>query len=296
MVGDRNMSTRRIKMTPASRFSALLGAVMLTTVSILAIGCGSEEQLTAGPDSPPDTSRPGPGGGVPLAGEWIVSRLMVDDLPRDLAPGAPPTVSLKADGALTVHTGCNPLDGSVVVDDTTITVNGGLVWTEMGCDPALMDQQELLARLFSATVDYRTSGSSLTLSGNGVTAVLEPAPPAPAAGGSLRGSSWELAGWSDPGPDGSAVSAAGRADLTLSDDGMLSAFGGCSTVTARTEGDGRSFRVSDVAVSPGPCEASLTGQDAAVIAVLRDVVAAELSGDSLTLTAGDGRSLDYRRR
>jgi heat shock protein HslJ len=99
------------------------------------------------------------GGVADLQGAWTA----VNDVgaPAEVVKGS--TVALLFDGtSLRVTTGCNTLSGTARVVDSTLVVDG-LGGTEMGCEPALMRQEEWVGEMLRARPRLELSGPMLSL-------------------------------------------------------------------------------------------------------------------------------------
>jgi heat shock protein HslJ len=94
-----------------------------------------------------------------LRGTWTA----VNDVgaPSPVVEGS--TVALTFEGtSLRATTGCNTLTGTVRVVDSSLVVDG-LGGTEMGCEPALMRQEEWVAEMLRARPRLELSGPMLSL-------------------------------------------------------------------------------------------------------------------------------------
>ncbi len=94
-----------------------------------------------------------------LRGTWT----SVNDIraPYAVVPGS--RVALTFDGAkVRATTGCNTLTGTVRVVDSTLVVEG-LVGTEMGCEPELMQQEQWVGQMLAARPRLELSGPTLSL-------------------------------------------------------------------------------------------------------------------------------------
>lgn len=94
-----------------------------------------------------------------LRGTWTA----VNDVgaPSPVVEGS--SVALTFEGtSLRATTGCNTLTGTVRVVDSSLVVDG-LGGTEMGCEPALMRQEEWVAEMLRARPRLELSGPMLSL-------------------------------------------------------------------------------------------------------------------------------------
>lgn len=73
-------------------------------------------------------------------------------------------VGLDVDGPrVVVRTGCNALTFSATIEDSRLVPTGPGMRTEMGCDPALMAQEDLLVAAFTQGVRLERSGPYLAV-------------------------------------------------------------------------------------------------------------------------------------
>jgi heat shock protein HslJ len=116
----------------------------------------------------------GGAGGDPQAligGSYVVTSITVDG--RQVAVIDPVTISFAAD-SIAVDTPCNDMGGSITYTETRLEV-GPLASTRMGCEPALMEQDQVIAAALSANPTWQVADGSLTLTGEGTTIVADSA-------------------------------------------------------------------------------------------------------------------------
>lgn len=93
----------------------------------------------------------------PLHGDWQVRRI------RAAAPAAPLTVSIRADGRLTVRGGCNGLSVNYRISGRRLHLSHAMS-TLMACqDESLMQADDQIDRALRQTAGYRISGKTLWL-------------------------------------------------------------------------------------------------------------------------------------
>lgn len=135
-------------MTAHGSFRRLLPTVLIITT--MAAACGDDGGPAIGPGS--------------VVGRTFLSESVTrDDEPRPLVEGTRIRLMLHEDGRITASAGCNTLSGSMEVERDRIVV-GELSTTEMGCEPALHDQDEWLADVLVADPAYVLDGDRLRLS------------------------------------------------------------------------------------------------------------------------------------
>lgn len=94
-----------------------------------------------------------------LQGAWTA----VNDVGAPSAVVQGSSVALTFDGtSLRATTGCNALTGSVRVVESTLVVDD-LGVTDMGCEPALMRQQEWVGEMLQARPRLELSGPTLSM-------------------------------------------------------------------------------------------------------------------------------------
>jgi len=263
-----------------TRAALLAVAVTLT----LAVGCGRQQPDTAaGGDAEPDTS---------LDGRTFLSTGATG---RDLVPDTRVRLAF-AEGTVNANAGCNHLGARVRIDDARLIANQ-VVGTDMGCSPALMDQDAWLVGLLESSPQLILEGDTLTLRGpDGAILELvdrriaEPDRP-------LVGTTWRL----DAIVEGTAaegVASSVPADVTstlrISEDGQLSLAPGCNSGGADVQVSEGLLRLGPVVTTRMACAEEQMRIEEAVLTVLtRGEVDYSIDGDALTLTNG-GLSLVYR--
>ncbi len=98
---------------------------------------------------------------------YVVQTISVEGAEREVLE--PVAISFTAQG-IGVATPCNPLSGPVTYEGPTLTV-GPLVSTKMGCEPALMEQDQVLAQALEGTPQWSVTDGQLTLTGGGTVIV-----------------------------------------------------------------------------------------------------------------------------
>jgi len=92
-----------------------------------------------------------------------VTAISIDGGDREVVD--PVEIAFAAD-SISVATPCNGMSGPVTYSETTITV-GALASTKMACEPALMEQDQVIADALGANPTWKVTGSQLTLTGGG---------------------------------------------------------------------------------------------------------------------------------
>ena len=94
---------------------------------------------------------------------YAVTTITVDGADREVL--GPVEIVFTAD-TISVATPCNGMSGPVTYSESTLTV-GALASTKMACEPALMEQDQLLADALASNPTWQVSGETLTLTGGG---------------------------------------------------------------------------------------------------------------------------------
>ena len=134
------------------RWSARLRGVKtligLLVVALMAAGCGAGAAVD------------------PLGGrDFLSTSVTADGEPFALVDGTRVRLSF-ADGRLTASAGCNTIGYTYQLDGDTLVVEGGAM-TEMGCDPALHDQDEWLSEFLASRPTVAANGNDLVLTSDG---------------------------------------------------------------------------------------------------------------------------------
>ncbi len=225
------------------RLPAVAGAALLVALA----ACGSASQDPGLQPSDPFAAKD-----HALRGRTFVSTAVtVDGGPRPLVGGTDAVVGFTDDG-LTLHAGCNQMSARAAYADGRLTVDG-VGGTEMGCEPALMEQDAWLAGFLADDPRYLLDGDSLTLTGGDTVMELRPEPDEPAA--DLAGTRWRLDGVVEGrGADASVSSIPADVHASLSiDDGRLGLRTGCNAASGSVDVSGPTLTVSIDSMSDAGC-------------------------------------------
>lgn len=250
--------------------------VAVLLLLVLAAGCGARTEAQEGPA--PD----------PLRGKTFVAMAVTEDgKPKQLAPKTELTVEFTDDGRLIARAGCNIMQGQVDTSDGTLTVDGGLSMTEMGCDPARHDQDEFVAGVLSANPTWELTDGRLTIRSGTTVFDMAGKDDMPR---DLQGTTWVL----DTLIDGDVASsmAAGAPEVTLVFDGKkVTADTHCNGYTAEYVIEGDTITFTPGASTLMACEPEIMRGEAAVADALRDEVTFEVTADRLTFTHPSGKGI-----
>lgn len=129
----------------------VLITAVLAAASLSLAACGGGGSTAGGdPQSLIDTA-------------YNVTTVTVDGADREVL--GPVEIAFTAD-TISVATPCNGMSGPVTYSESTLTV-GALAATKMACEPALMEQDQVLADALASNPTWRVSGETLTLTGGG---------------------------------------------------------------------------------------------------------------------------------
>ena len=135
------------------RHLPLIGTALIASALALS-ACGGGSTAGGDPQSLVDTG-------------YAVTTITVDGIQRDVL--GPVEVAFTAD-SISVATPCNGMSGPVTYSESTLTV-GALAQTKMGCETALMEQDQVIADALAANPTWQVSGEQLTLTGGSTTIV-----------------------------------------------------------------------------------------------------------------------------
>lgn len=267
--------------------------VLVVLPLLLVLACSDDpDEVRAGGDggrsrSPPDQAA---AADDPLDGRTFVAILITEgEADRRLVAGTELRLGFD-DGQLSVTAGCNSLSGPYTLDGEVLTVSD-LAGTEMGCEPALMEQDTWIADVLSRDVTVSVEGAELTVSAADTTIFLtdrEVAQP----DASLVGSTWMLDSLID-GVTVSSVPVGVTATVTFAD-GTYSLSPGCNNgggaYSFGVDSTGReTLRFDAPALTRKACGGDAGSVEAAVLAVFEGIVDYDIIEQSLTLTKDELR-------
>lgn len=253
--------------------------VGLIALCVIGIACGQSGKAPTGDSGSPSpytgawrlTDGRGPDGEVPLVKGY---RITLDITDR------------KAGGTAA----CNSYGGDLDINGDSFSLKGGLVMTEMACDPGAMDSEAAYIDALAAVDTIAREGRTLTLTGPGTELRYEALSPPPIA--QLSDTTWRLESLIEGiGPEGTAVSAA-PARLTLRSDGELSGSTGCREFEGEWLQQGDEILFTRL-ITEGVCPPELRQQDNHVLGVLGDGFTAEVEEQSLTVFGKTELGLQY---
>ena len=268
--------------------------VLVVLPLLLVLACSDDpDEVRLGGDggrskSPPDQAA---AADDPLDGRTFVAILITEgEADRRLVAGTELRLGFD-DGQLSVTAGCNSLSGPYTLDGEVLTVSD-LAGTEMGCGPALMEQDTWIADVLSRDVTVSVEGAELTVSAADTTIFLtdrEVAGP----DASLVGNTWMLDSLID-GVTVSSVPVGVTATVTFADDGTYSLSPGCNNGGGAylfgVDSTGReTLHLDAPALTRKACGGDAGSVEAAVLAVFEGTVDYDIIEQSLTLTKDELR-------
>lgn len=197
------------------------------------------------------------------------------------------------DGTIGASLGCNSMGGDASVRDGVLVLDGGLATTEMGCEPALMDQDAWFGALLGSSPTVAVAGDELTLTSGGTVVVLRERsvvdPDRP-----LVGTEWTVDGFLDGDAAMSMAPPAAPASLRFdAETSMLTGSDGCNELTVPFEIDGDRLDFGDLVTTDVACPGNEEYAER-VAAALTGTVTYTIESRSLTLLAQDGRGATLR--
>lgn len=247
-------------------------AGLLLAGCLLAAGCGGSATGTV-----PDPT-----------GEWELVQLWRGSTVEPEPVGGRATLEV-GDGTVSGTAYCNRYSGTFRLDRDALVVEG-LGSTEMGCEPELMTAEAAYLEALGGVERLGSSDGYLVLTGPDVELRFRPVTPVPTS--ELTGTRWVL----ETLLDGEVASSTtgGAAELELADDGTFTGSTGCRGISGSWSLDGDVVRVTGFTADPTGCAVDVAAQDGQVADVLADAFQVTVSGDSLTVTGGNGLGLVYR--
>lgn len=113
----------------------------------------------------------GGGQGELINTPFIIESITVDGTEREVYP--PLVISFSPTG-VGVATPCNSMNGEVTYSGSTLEI-GPLAATKMACEPALMEQDQVVAEALESNPTYEVVDGRLTLIGGATVIVAEAA-------------------------------------------------------------------------------------------------------------------------
>ena len=215
--------------------------------------------------------------------EWVVTEIYGEPTLADFQP----TMSFTAD-QVSGNSSCNRFNGQYTLSGGKLTF-GPVAQTEMACmDAGVMDQETAFGSALTTVTELRTSGDGVELlNADGEIALLL-APPPPLE---LAGTAWTLGGLVD-GSTSTAPVAGDPVTLSFEADGVSGKA--CNTFRGSYTLDGDAITIGPLMSTRMAClSEELTAQETLVLELLQSATTASVYRGVLTLTAPDGRGLQF---
>lgn len=263
---------------------------VLTAFALVMTACGGDDSSDT---TLPAEPTPDP---IVLAGtRWVATAMFLGGAEAPFVPLAEPTVDFNGDGrSFGGSTGCNSFFGEYQSGGGTIGF-GGIGMTEMACEPALMNQESEVIRIFEEASVFTIADGVLTIGELGGSALQFQDRAVVFPDAELTGTEW-VADTIITG-DAAATTVPG-AEITLFIDAAASeARGstGCNQYGAKVETSRTQMTFGQVDVTQMACEGDgIMEQEQFVLSVLRGELQVTIDGDRLTLLAPAGDGLSFR--
>jgi heat shock protein HslJ len=216
---------------------------------------------------------------------FVGDTVTVDGEPSPLVTGTTLRLSFQ-DGSIGASAGCNSMSGGATWSDGVLVIDGNaLATTEMGCDPALMDQDTWFANLLTSHPTLARDGDALTITSD-KTAIVLSDEGAVTPNLSLSGPQWKLESIGS-GDAVSSVPAGASASVIFRASGDLRANLGCNLGQGTYSVDGDELTFGPLDSTQRACERPASDVEDAMVSVLHEKVHYAVDGDMLTLTPED---------
>ncbi|MCP2014576.1 heat shock protein HslJ [Deinococcus sp. HSC-46F16] len=232
---------------------------------------------------------------VPTGVTWILASLQEGG--RTFTPTGPERPTLRLDGrTASGSTGCNTYRGGYASRADVLRF-GPLATTRRACPGAVGEGETRFLNLLRQVTGYELSGQTLTLfAGARDRLLFRAGTPAPAAGGSVTehrltlDGTWQLAG-------GTALRPlAGNAPSLTFAGTRVTGSGGCNRLTGSVQAGAGRVTFGPLATTRMACAPAVNAQEAVFLRFLTGPsLRASVDGQTLTLTAANGRTLVFRR-
>jgi len=266
------------------RFPASLLAI--ATVTIMAACSSGGPGASVASMSPPVASSPASGAsasasaeaGLALAGRTFLSTAVEG---ATLVPGSRVQLAFQPDRTLRGSAGCNSMGGTYAIADGRLKTTQ-LSMTEMGCEAALMRQDQWLAALLGDAA-IAQAGDTITLADGTIKLTLVDkkvaTPDKP-----IEGTTWLVDGLVT-GDTTSSLPAGATASIRIAD-GKVAVNAGCNTGGGPVQVLPGSLVFGPLDLTRYPCPSTASAIETVVRAVLSGAVAYAIDGATLTLAAG----------
>jgi heat shock protein HslJ len=196
-------------------------------------------------------------------------------------PVAPVRFRLEADGTLQASYGCNSGEGTATIINGRLVVSG-LSRTAMGCDPALMQQDDAIVAMLLAGPTITIEGATLVLTNRKLTLRLDEQ-----FAVALVGTRWMTNGYFTPQVAGFSGL---RQGLVLRTDATWSYAGCTATATGRyvVTGDAIAFTMTSPVPPSCGSNPSQATEEQNLIGLLQGTATYQITERALRLSGPDG--------
>ena len=222
-----------------------------------------------------------------LIGAWQLTSFGPVDAPTPAVDGVNAGLTFSSDGKVSGTSGCNGLGGDYSVEGDKITF-GEFVSTLMACDEPVMVQEDAAHKVMTGTATYKIEGDTLTITNDDMVLILtrdtlstaEPVTPTTLIG------TWNLDSYGTTSTVSSALADV-TANLTFSEDGMVTGTSGCNEFGGKFVVEAEQITFQEVVSTLKLCDSTIMGQEEAMQQVLTETASYTIEGNTLTLTNND---------
>ena len=191
-------------------------------------------------------------------------------------------IGFPRDNEFSLSAGCNSIGGNFSISDDVFSVSM-VSMTEMGCDAALMEEDNWLVAFITSSPTYVFDGESLTFSNSEATLVFldsEIATPDQ----ELVGVTWIVDTFIE-GEAAMAYNLSNAPTIAFSTDGTVSIFSGCNSGSGSYEATADSILFSAVAFTEMACdEMEMSAEQHIQSLILEESLSYEIDASRLTIS------------
>ncbi len=214
---------------------------------------------------------------------FVLTDVVSDE--HTLVRGVDPRLTF-TDRTVEARPGCNTFSGPMSIEGSVLVVRD-LAGTDMGCDPALMDQDGWFAAFLASRPSFELESETLTLASDDMTLRFVEETLHDTA---LEGTEWHLESLhdgSDPHGTVASVPAGVRAGLLI-EDGQILVRSGCNDATGPVTVTTEQFTAGRLTWNLKDCDGVRADIEERFRRVLQQPTSYAVDGATLTLWAADG--------
>ena len=189
-----------------------------------------------------------------------------------------------ADLEMSFQADCNSFFGTYSVDNGTLQV-GAMGGTEMGCDTALMEQDNWLVSFFTSGPSVVYESDTLTFSNSDATLIFQDEEVA-VPDLNLQDISWEIDSYID-GEVVTTYNLQSTPNFMFASDGTFSLNTGCNGASGTYTDTSGSLSISIDVITDAICEGDINTVEGHVFQIFNGNPSYEIDAQRITLTAGD---------